>query len=529
MTILLTGATGYLGKHLLAALLRQGEHVAVIVRPRGDALAERVTEILQPFALPGTCLAASQLTVLAGDVTEEHLGLSAADRQCLAQMGVDAVLHSAGLTRFDQHLAERINQHNRIGAEYAYRLALSLGAKSFHHVSTAFVAGETDAGRPFASSDLDVGQRFRNPYEASKCAAEIFLREAYARDGLPINIYRPSIVVGGVPPIGKGQSTSTVYAFLKAGHFLKTATLRDLKRGAGSFASCGAEMLADGRLHLPLRIAADASVQQNLVSADYVAAATLAGLRHGASGVTVYPQLGLRQVAIGEMEACFADILGVTGVRLLPEDALQDPPLSFVEQCFARATETYRPYLFSGSDFAVEPTPEGFPDPADYPVNLTEIAQGFLAAMEPAPVAEKRGKTLTQLALDALAISGPEDYFDRLVDGQIGRPFLRRVALMDAMIEFAIEDTPPFQRTIHFSAGQASYSSVISGTRPDCTFSMSRALFDAVVQGSVDLRKAFFTGGVRLAGSARVGLKFGFLLGQYLRQGDARVIEEMTS
>ncbi|WP_156302431.1 SDR family oxidoreductase, partial [Methylogaea oryzae] len=170
---------------------------------------------------------------------EAHLGLSEADRAELRRQGVRAVLHSAGLTRFEEELAERLDWFNRQGTVHAYRLARDLGAAEFHHVSTAFVAGEGDAEGAFSAADLERGQRFRNPYEKSKFEAERFLRAAHAEDGMPINVYRPSICVGGVPPIGKGQSTSTVYAFLKAGHFLKTATLRDLKRGAGSFSRGG--------------------------------------------------------------------------------------------------------------------------------------------------------------------------------------------------------------------------------------------------------------------------------------------------
>lgn len=528
MTILLTGATGYLGKHLLAGLLGQGERVVAVVRPRGEALAERVLEVLAPFALPAECLGPDHLTVLAGDVTGEHLGLSGGDRALLRRQGVRAVLHCAGLTRFEDDLAERLDLFNHQGAIHAYRLARELGAGEFHHVSTAFVAGDGGSERAFAAADLDCGQRFRNPYEESKFRAERFLRTAYAEDGLPINVYRPSICVGGVPPIGKGQSTSTVYAFLKAGHFLKTATLRDLQRGAGSFARSGGTVRLDGGLHLPLRIIADPAVEQNLVSVEYVAESTLAGLRRGARGFTVVPQLGARAIAIGEMRDIFATVLGVTGVEMVNEDAFGDSPPTFVEQCFARATQSYLPYLFSESRFAVEPVPPGFPDAADYAVDLKRIAQDFLSAADsPERGLAARG-ALARLALDALQISGPEDYFDRLVGGQIGRGFLRRITFVDAVIQFAIDGSPPYNRTIHFASGVAKYAPPGGAERPDCTFSMDRALFDAVTGGREDLRKSFFTGRVKLQGNRTMGLKFGFLLGHYLRQGDEHVLEELA-
>jgi hypothetical protein len=283
-----------------------------------------------------------------------------------------------------------------------------------------------------------------------------------------------------------------------------------------------------GTLHLPLRFVADPGVVQSLVSVEYVAEATMAGLRRGASGYTVFPQLGARTVGVQEMVEIFSAVLGVSGVSVAGEDAFQITAPTFVEQCFARATQTYRPYLFSASHFAAEPVPLGFPDPADYAVDLTRIANDFIAAVEPAASAASAAGALTRLALDTLRIAGPEDYFDRLVGGQIGRVFLRRLTFIDALIQFAIEDSPPFNRIIHFASGTAKYAPPGGAKRPDCTFSMDRALFDAVVRGREDLRKAFFNGRVKLAGNKTMGLKFGFLLGQYLRQGDDHVMEELA-
>lgn len=66
------------------------------------------------------------------------------------------------------------------------------GLRRFSYVSTSYVAG-THRGR-FGEDDLDAGQAFRNAYEQSKFEAESLVRSRM--DRLPIQVFRPSIVVG---------------------------------------------------------------------------------------------------------------------------------------------------------------------------------------------------------------------------------------------------------------------------------------------------------------------------------------------
>ncbi len=85
------------------------------------------------------------------------------------------------------------------------------GLRRFSYVSTAYVAG-THAGE-FREDQLEVGQGFRNPYERSKFEAEQLVRSY--RDRLPIQVFRPSIVVGE-RTTGWTASFNVLYAPLKA-------------------------------------------------------------------------------------------------------------------------------------------------------------------------------------------------------------------------------------------------------------------------------------------------------------------------
>jgi long-chain acyl-CoA synthetase len=85
------------------------------------------------------------------------------------------------------------------------------GLTRFAYVSTAYVAG-TYAGS-FREDQLDVGQGFRNAYEQSKFEAEGLVREE--ADRLPVQIFRPSIIVGERVS-GWTASFNVLYAPLKA-------------------------------------------------------------------------------------------------------------------------------------------------------------------------------------------------------------------------------------------------------------------------------------------------------------------------
>jgi long-chain acyl-CoA synthetase len=85
------------------------------------------------------------------------------------------------------------------------------GLQRFGHVSTAYVAG-THQGE-FGEGDLDVGQDFRNPYERSKFEAEQLVRGHRGR--LPVQVFRPSIVVGE-RTTGWTPSFNVLYTPLKA-------------------------------------------------------------------------------------------------------------------------------------------------------------------------------------------------------------------------------------------------------------------------------------------------------------------------
>ncbi len=200
--ILLTGATGFLGKAFLSMLLRfhpDIDQVYVLIRPRTNQSAEErffqqiaansVMDPLREIYEDGYLdFIEEKCTPLAGDITEEHLGLPEKEARALSS-NLDLFINSAGLTNFNPNLENALtintlSQFNmldfvRLGGHHA----------SYMHVSTCFVAGNVDGK---VAEELPTPTRYPNydelgvPYHAEReiddCRAMIAHAKQLASD-----------------------------------------------------------------------------------------------------------------------------------------------------------------------------------------------------------------------------------------------------------------------------------------------------------------------------------------------------------
>lgn len=188
MTVLfLTGFPGFLGSTLLPRLLadRPLARAVCLVQPRWAPLA---TQAVGRLALtqPHT---RGRIELVEGDIVEPGLGLAAGSWQAL----VSEVFHFAAAYELSvpRDIAMRVNVD---GTRHLIETCASYPAlRRVHYVSTCFVSGRFPG--VFRESDLDVGQAFNNFYEESKALAEREVRAAM-QGGLPVTVYRPSVVVG---------------------------------------------------------------------------------------------------------------------------------------------------------------------------------------------------------------------------------------------------------------------------------------------------------------------------------------------
>lgn len=190
--ILLTGATGLLGRFLLRDLSAQGRRVAVLVRGGKTANAEaRIDDLLRDWR----DVAGAEVprpVVLQGDITSPGLGLARPALDWVAEH-VDEVVHSAASLSFARREADGEPYASNVGGTAnVLDLCRTAGIRRLHHVSTAYVCG-LRRGR-ILETELDVGQTPGNDYERSKIESERAVRAASFLDML--TVYRPSIIVG---------------------------------------------------------------------------------------------------------------------------------------------------------------------------------------------------------------------------------------------------------------------------------------------------------------------------------------------
>jgi thioester reductase-like protein len=196
-TILLTGVSGFLGRHVLWNLLRRvgtETNVYCLLRPEtGAQVNQRLQVLLVPEGEPLSASARERCHAVSGDVADGNLLLDPTTYERLLSE-VDRIIHCAATVKFDTalHQARRINVD---GTRHVLRFAEELHARGrlrrVDYFSTAFVAGKAPG---LVHEDRLDSTRFNNTYEQTKWEAEQLVRAAQTR--LPITIYRPSIIVG---------------------------------------------------------------------------------------------------------------------------------------------------------------------------------------------------------------------------------------------------------------------------------------------------------------------------------------------
>ena len=143
--LLLTGATGLVGRYLLRDLLAAEVSVAVLVRSnRLESAAQRVEAVMDRWErLEGRCL--PRPVVLDADLREENLGLGAGHLRWIAD-NCDSILHNAASMAFRQDSHGEPFRTNVDGMRNMLALCQQAGIENFHHVSTAYICGLHRAG-----------------------------------------------------------------------------------------------------------------------------------------------------------------------------------------------------------------------------------------------------------------------------------------------------------------------------------------------------------------------------------------------
>lgn len=181
MSYFLTGASGFIGRHLLEKLFDRKGHIYLLVRKTSQ---KRMKQLLENMDAPS-----KRISIITGDLTKKNLGVSKKNLDALKGK-VKHFFHLAAIydmkASMDEQLAANVE-----GTRHAVQLAESIKAGCFHHTSSIAAAGLYSG--VFREDMFEEAEGLEHPYFKTKHDSEAVVRN---HCDVPFRIYRPAIVLG---------------------------------------------------------------------------------------------------------------------------------------------------------------------------------------------------------------------------------------------------------------------------------------------------------------------------------------------
>lgn len=172
MKTLVTGATGFLGSHVVRQLIDEGHSVRILRRP------------------------ASRMELLSGLHYEEAIGdVTHRDAVFQAVEGCDGVFHVAGLLSFWWKANKGLYDVNVRGTRNIVDACLTKGVKRLIHTSSIVTLGTAPAGEVTTEATVYNGHQYDIPYFDTKYRGELEVQKAVDR-GLDAVIINPGTIIG---------------------------------------------------------------------------------------------------------------------------------------------------------------------------------------------------------------------------------------------------------------------------------------------------------------------------------------------
>ncbi|HEX8856449.1 MAG TPA: SDR family oxidoreductase [Thermoleophilaceae bacterium] len=175
MNYFVTGATGFIGRHLVQELLKRDGTVYALVR---EGSRGRLDDLRKSLG------AEDRIVPIVGDLSKEKLGMESFDEK------IDHFFHLAAVYDMEAD-DESMQRANVEGTRNTIQFANSIDLGRFHHVSSIAVAGRYKG--LFREDMFDEGQPLPHAYFQTKFESEKLVREHVEA---PFRVYRPGIVIG---------------------------------------------------------------------------------------------------------------------------------------------------------------------------------------------------------------------------------------------------------------------------------------------------------------------------------------------
>ena len=202
--VLVTGATGFLGSHLVCQLLAAGKQVRACKRKTSDM--REFNFIFQYYF--GSGLSAKSVKELLQWTEADVLEL---DTLAQAMQGIERVYHCAALVSFDAGDRDLLMKVNVEGTANVVNLCLAEGIKQLSYVSSIASLGRTKSGNTMDENSTWEYSKLNSNYAISKYRAEMEVWRG-AEEGLSVIIVNPGVIIG-VGDFSKGSNAlvQTIY------------------------------------------------------------------------------------------------------------------------------------------------------------------------------------------------------------------------------------------------------------------------------------------------------------------------------
>ncbi|NOU18580.1 MAG: NAD-dependent epimerase/dehydratase family protein [Bacteroidales bacterium] len=377
-TIFITGATGFLGSHLVYEMLKMGHRIIALSRKSKSNYASPMLRVIETLKAidENVNISRNNLIVIEGDVTNsgDELFKEIINNQIDY---IDEVWHCVATFKIKEKDIEEIKRINIEGCRNMLNLVVMINQKMksscrYFHVSTAYSSGRK--AKPIEEKIQKENPNFRSLYEWSKNQSELLI-ETYQKDyNLDITILRPSIIIGAKK--NKVLSRAGYYQFCEELYTLKKRF--EVNMGS-SF---------DG--NIDVRFICNANICLNLVPMDYITNSMLA-LANKKELVTnelkIFNIINENAPNIGEVQQLLCKDLRISGFNMIEEEEFNKNPPSPLEKLFDRKLVFQAPYMredvrFSNENFRKHLTFDEIPTPIMDENFLHTINEDFFKALQ---------------------------------------------------------------------------------------------------------------------------------------------------
>jgi nucleoside-diphosphate-sugar epimerase len=340
-TVFVSGATGFIGSHLVAGLLKDGCRVIAMSRGKGGRTPRQ--RLLQALFLVDSSIAINDENLI--DISgcmDENADVWIRQIRGRVEEEIDEIWHLAAIFKINKQTQEEVKAINISGVISILELARKVNARKtprYFHVSTAYSQGRSS--ELITETIIDDEKEFRSLYDWSKNAGERQVKEYQKNYQLDATIFRPSIVVSSFG--GKVVNNAAYYTVLET--FYSIAKRAEVSMGEEYDGNIG------------IRFSCEPEAQLNIVPIDFVidAMRLLANKKESINNdLKIFNIVNENPPSINLIRDIICESLKVTGIETVDANAFEKEQMTSLERLVERRIVFQAPYARENTLFSVE-------------------------------------------------------------------------------------------------------------------------------------------------------------------------------